>query len=192
MTSKKRSIVTIVSMSLISNLVIVPFNPSNAKAVENTNIVEATDNAIFSEKQLEEVQIITDHVSFERKDGVGVFTLSNIAEMEIKLQNINSFITVDEVSSTIDDINTRLAYENGNGETTELLVKSRNLIQYGTESAPRIVKRSCSKWLGGLGLAHAAAVSGAGVLLGISGPVGWTVGTGIAAAYYLGSLACPN
>lgn len=192
MTSKKKSIVTIVSMSLISNLVIVPFNPSNAKAVENTNIVEATDNAIFSEQQLEEVQIIADHVSFERKDGVGVFTLSNIAEMKIKLQNINSFITADEISFAIADINTRLADENGNGETTELLVKSRNLIQYGTESAPRIVKRSCSNWVGGLGLAHTAAVTGAGVLLGISGPVGWAVGTGMATAYYLGTLACPN
>jgi hypothetical protein len=192
MFSKKKSIVTIVSMSLISNLVIVPFNPSYAKAVENTNIVEATDNAIFSEQQLEEVQIIADHVSFERKDGVGVFTLSNIAVMEIKLQNINSIITVNEISSAIADINTKLADENGNGETTELLVKSRNLIQYGTETAPRIVKRSCSKWLGGLGLAHVTATTGAGLLLGISGPVGWTVGTGIAAAYYLGSLACPN
>ncbi|MFJ5788566.1 hypothetical protein ACIP9G_00625 [Lysinibacillus sp. NPDC093197] len=192
MFSKKKSIVTIVSMSLISNLVIVPFNPSKTKAVENTNIVEATDNAIFSEQQLEEVQIIADHVSYERKDGVGVFTLSNIAEMEIKLQNINSIITVNEISSAIADINTKLADENGNGETTELLVKSRNLIQYGTETAPRIVKRSCSKWLGGLGLAHVTATTGAGLLLGISGPVGWTVGTGIAAAYYLGSLACPN
>lgn len=179
-------------MSLISNLVIVPFNPSKTKAVENTNIVEATDNTIFSEQQLEEVQIIADHVSYERKDGVGVFTLSNIAEMEIKLQNINSIITVNEISSAIADINTKLADENGNGETKELLVKSRNLIQYGTETAPRIVKRSCSKWLGGLGLAHVTATTGAGLLLGISGPVGWTVGTGIAAAYYLGSLACPN
>ncbi|MFJ7662092.1 hypothetical protein ACIQXW_06785 [Lysinibacillus sp. NPDC097162] len=192
MFSKKKSIVTIVSMSLISNLVIVPFNPSKTKAVENANIVEATDNAIFSEQQLEEVQIIADHVSYERKDGVGVFTLSNIAEMEIKLQNINSIITVNEISSAIADINTKLADENGNGETTELLVKSRNLIQYGTETAPRIVKRSCSKWLGSLGLAHVTATTGAGLRLGISGQVGWTVGTGIAAAYYLGSLACPN
>lgn len=192
MFSKKKSIVTIVSMSLISNLVILPFNLSEAKAVENKTIEDATDNVIFSEQQLEEAQIITDHVSFERKNGVGVFTLSNIAEMEIKLQNINSIITAEEINLAIADLNTKLAEENGNGETTELLVKSRNLIQYGTANAPRIVKRSCSKWLGGLGLAHAAAVSGAGVLLGISGPVGWTVGTGIAAAYYLGSLACPN
>ncbi|WP_409369402.1 hypothetical protein [Lysinibacillus sp. 38-6] len=192
MFAKKKSIVMIVSLSLISNLVIMPFSLSEAKAVENTNMDEATDNAIFSEQQLEEVQIIADHVSFERKNGIGVFTISNIAEMEIKLQNIHSIITVDEISSAIADINTKLAEEDGNGETTELLVKSRNLIQYGTETAPRIVKRSCSKWLGGLGLAHVAATSGAGVLLGISGPVGWTVGTGIAAAYYLGSLACPN
>ncbi len=189
---KKKSIVTIVSMSLISNLVILPFNLSEAKAVENKTIEDATDNVIFSEQQLEEAQIITNHISYERKNGVGVFSLSNIAEMEIKLQNINSIITAEEINLAIADINTKLAEENGNGETTELLVKSRNLIQYGTETAPRIVKRSCSKWLGGLGLAHAAAVSGAGVLLGISGPVGWTVGTGIAAAYYLGSLACPN
>lgn len=192
MFAKKKSIVTIVSMSLLSNLVIMPFNPSEAKAVENKMIEDATDNTIFSEQQLEEVQIIADHVSFDRKNGVGVFTLSNITEMEIKLQNIHSIITADEISSAIADINTKLAEENGNGETTDLLDKSRNLIQYGTETAPRIVKRSCSKWLGGLGLAHVAATSGAGVLLGISGPVGWTVGTGIAAAYYLGSLACPN
>lgn len=192
MFAKKKSIVTIVSMSLLSNLVIMPFNPSEAKAVENKMIEDATDNTIFSEQQLEEVQIIADQVSFDRKNGVGVFTLSNITEMEIKLQNIHSIITADEISSAIADINTKLAEENGNGETTDLLDKSRNLIQYGTETAPRIVKRSCSKWLGGLGLAHVAATSGAGVLLGISGPVGWTVGTGIAAAYYLGSLACPN
>ncbi|MFJ7666669.1 hypothetical protein ACIQXI_06145 [Lysinibacillus sp. NPDC097195] len=192
MFAKKKSLVTIVSMSLLSNLVIMPYNPSEAKAMENKTIEDATDNTIFSEKQLEEVQIIADHISFERKNGVGVFTLSNIAEMEIKLQNIHSIITSNEISSAIADINIKLAEEDGNGEMTDLLVKSRNLIQYGTETAPRIVKRSCSKWLGGLGLAHVAATSGAGVLLGISGPVGWTVGTGIAAAYYLGSLACPN
>jgi len=192
MFAKKKSLVTIVSMSLLSNLVIMPYNPSEAKAMENKTIEDATDNTIFSEQQLEEVQIIADHISFERKNGVGVFTLSNIAEMEIKLQNIHSIITSNEISSAIADINIKLAEEDGNGEMTDLLVKSRNLIQYGTETAPRIVKRSCSKWLGGLGLAHVAATSGAGVLLGISGPVGWTVGTGIAAAYYLGSLACPN
>jgi len=192
MFAKKKSLVTIVSMSLLSNLVIMPYNPSEAKAMENKTIEDATDNTIFSEQQLEEVQIIADHISFERKNGVGVFTLSNIAEMEIKLQNIHSIITSNEIRSAIADINIKLAEEDGNGEMTDLLVKSRNLIQYGTETAPRIVKRSCSKWLGGLGLTHVAATSGAGVLLGISGPVGWTVGTGIAAAYYLGSLACPN
>ncbi|HDD6872645.1 TPA: hypothetical protein PBH27_002883 [Staphylococcus aureus] len=40
------------------------------------------------------------------------------------------------------------------------------------------------------GFGHTAATTGAMAALGVSGPVGWGVGTGMAALYAGGSIAC--
>ncbi|PNZ34228.1 hypothetical protein CD134_10935 [Staphylococcus lutrae] len=51
-------------------------------------------------------------------------------------------------------------------------------------------RSKCSTAITWTGVAHTAAVTGAGVLLGVSGPVGWAVGTGMAIAYAGGSTLC--
>lgn len=42
------------------------------------------------------------------------------------------------------------------------------------------------------GFAHTTATTGAMAALGVSGPIGWGVGTGMAALYAGGSIACNN
>lgn len=168
---KRKFKVTVASLSLVSSLAIMPFNLNVANADEIKSVEQVSGDKVMSSQQIQEAQIISNYLSFERKDDIGVFIVSNLDQLQTELKNIGSSITVEEINLSVDEMNTKLVQENGIGETTESLVKSKNLIQYGTETA---------------------AVSGAGVLLGVSGPVGWAVGTGMAAAYYAGSLACPN
>lgn len=189
---KRKFKVTVASLSLVSSLAIMPFNLNVANADEIKSVEQVSGDKVMSSQQIQEAQIISNYLSFERKDDIGVFIVSNVDQLQTELKNIGSSITVEEINLSVDEMNTKLVQENGIGETTESLVKSKNFIQYGTETAPKRVKRGCSSWVGGVGLVHTAAVSGAGVLLGVSGPVGWAVGTGMAVAYYAGSLACPN
>ncbi|KFN02612.1 hypothetical protein D0U04_14955 [Bacillus clarus] len=123
------------------------------KSIKNVEInVTENENMIgFSEQQIKESQIIANYLSFEEKDGIGVFTFSNVDQLGKELKNIGSSVTVNEIHSAVVEINTKLAQENGNGKTTELLVKSKNLIQYGTETAPARVGRGWSSWVVGTG-----------------------------------------
>ena len=71
----------------------------------------------------------------------------------------------------------------------------KNLVAFNKEVAKQQQQNSTSNRdacdaLTATGFAHTAATTGAMTALGVSGPVGWGVGTGMAALYAGGSIAC--
>jgi len=122
------------------------------------------------------------------KDDNGELKIIDKEYLKSELSNSGSNVTVKDVENYMDQYNKTM--QGKNGEKAK-----KNLVAFNKEVEEQQQKNSTSNRdacdaLTATGFAHTAATTGAMAALGASGPVGWGVGTGMAALYAGGSIAC--
>lgn len=100
-------------------------------------------------------------------------------------------LTVKEVEKYVDNYNATIKGENGEKAKQDLLNYNKEIqenIEQNNKSGTQT--RAACDALTAAGAGHTLATTGAMAALGVSGPVGWSVGAGMTVAYAGGSIAC--
>jgi|GEM_PF-6126336 hypothetical protein len=190
MNTKLKITTAIISTSLL-------IFPTSAIIQNNNNIAKAENTTINSNvseitnKNIEEGLIIKDYVKLQKKNNLYYYTFTNHPSLNERLKAINSNLTDKDIKTYINNLNSALQKENGNGNITNTIKEIRKyhknnpnkINHYNTLRANR-----CSNTVFGLGVGTSAFYVWAGYLAG-AGPAGLAVGiTGAAVGAAIGAI----
>lgn len=172
-------------MALVFMLMTLGVKPEESVSASSVNASSLT------EKDYENLQSIV--VNSVGNDGNNFYVQSDksVIQKELESYGLENVISADEITHGIEEYISIMNNEQGENAKNELEKYNGYVYDHLNKEQNNTVTRSaCSNWITGVGFVHTSAITGAGVALGVSGPVGWAVGTGMAGLYAGGSMLC--
>lgn len=175
------------SIFIASSLIITPVlaneNVTNAEITQNQN--SNSENEI--DKNIGNIV----YNNLEKNDNEELYIIDEDKLSEdLKTLDQNK-LTVEEVKENVDNYNATIKGENGEKAKKALLDYNKEVKNNAEENNNSGTQtRDACDVLTGVGAGHTIANQAAMTALGVSGPVGLSVGAGMTAAYAAGSIAC--
>jgi uncharacterized protein YaaW (UPF0174 family) len=133
--------------------------------------------------------VIQENLDINENGAIYIINEEQLAEDLEEYEDVN----IDYVSNVVSEYNAVLNGERGEENKQNLIAFNQEVAEIAEQNSQNVTISSssaCSAAIGTAGFAHTASYGAAAAALGVSGPIGWTVGTGISALYLGGSYFC--
>lgn len=174
----------LIASSLAVSPVIVSENIANADSTQSS-ANQANQEGYKINQNI--ANIIYDNL--ERNDK-GELQIIDKEYLKNELSNSGLDVTVNDVENYVDQYNKTMQGKNGEKAKENLVAFNKEVEKQQQKNSTGTSNRDACDAITATGFAHTTATSGAMAALGVSGPVGWGVATGMGALYAGGSIAC--
>lgn len=173
------------SILMVSGLAISPVaigdNMANAESTQ-TNTGSNQENYEIDQNV---ANIIYTNLEKNQNDELKIIDKENLKK---ELNDSGTDINIKDIENYMNRYNETMKGENGEKAKKDLVAFNKEVEKQQQQNSTS--NRDACDALTVAGFGHTAATTGAMAALGVSGPVGWGVGTGMAALYAGGSIAC--
>ncbi len=178
---KLKSLKLATSLTIIGGIILTPLE---AELNQNHSKVEAKEDKVEIDNQI--ANIIANNLE---KNNEGHLIIINEKNLTKELEQTNTKLSISEIKKYVKNYNDTISGKKGEKAKNDLQNFNNQISKQNSQQSTAF-RSKCSNAIAATGFVHTAAVTGAAVALGVSGPVGWAVGAGMAAAYTGGSMLC--